>query len=106
MSVIAWDYSDGSYRVKGGDLGLVHKGRLDPDLEKEVFQLEPHQLSNIIETRYGYHVVRVEEIKAPEQLTLEDVSQRIQEELTEKKEKRLRESLVEKLRAQAHIEIF
>ena len=106
MSVIAWDYSDGPYRVKGGDLGLVHKGRLEPDLEKEAFQLKPGQLSNIIETRYGYHVVRVEEIKAPEQLGLEDVSKRIKEELTEKKEKRLRKALVEKLRAHAHIEVF
>ena len=106
MSVIAWDYSEGPYRIKGGDLGLIHRGRLDPDLEKEVFQLEPHQLSNIIETRQGYHVVRVEEIKAPEQLGLEDVSKRIKEELTEKKETQLKETLVEKLRAQAHIEIF
>jgi len=106
MSVIAWDYSDGPYRVKGGNLGLVHKGRLDPDLEKEVFQLEPNQLSNIIETRYGYHVVRVEEIKASEQLGLEDVSKKIKKELTEKKETQLREALVEKLKAQANIEVY
>jgi peptidyl-prolyl cis-trans isomerase C len=106
MSVIAWDYSDGKYRVKGGDLGLVHRGRLDPDLEKEVFQLEPNQLSNIIETRYGYHVVRVEEIKASEQLDLKDVSKRINKELTEKKEKQLRKTLVEKLKTKAQIEIY
>ena len=39
MSAVASDYSDGPYRVKGGGLGLVHRGRLYPTLEKEVFQL-------------------------------------------------------------------
>ena len=106
MSMLAWDYSEGPYRVKGGDLGLVHKGRLEPELEKEAFRLMPGQLSNIIETRYGYHIVRVEEIKTPEQLDLEDVSKRIKEELTEKKETQLREALVEKLKAQANIEVY
>jgi peptidyl-prolyl cis-trans isomerase C len=106
MSMLAWDYSNGPYRVKGGDLGLIHKGRLDPILEKEAFQLEPGQLSNIIKTRYGYHIVRVEEIKASEQLSLEQVSKKIKEELTEKNETRLREAFIEKLRAQAQVEIF
>ena len=46
------------------------------ELEKEVFKLEPGRLSGIIETRYGYHVVRVEEIMAPEQMSLEDVSEK------------------------------
>jgi peptidyl-prolyl cis-trans isomerase C len=106
MSVIAWDYSEGPYRVKGGDLGLVHKGRLEPEIEKEAFQLEPGQLSGIIETRYGYHIVKVEEIRAPEQLALEDVAEKIKNMLSEKKEKQLRKALIERLRAQARIEIY
>lgn len=106
MSLLAWDYSNGPYRVKGGDLGLVHRGRLEPEIEKEAFQLDSGQLSNIIETRYGYHIVRVEDVKAPEQLSLEMVSSKIKKELTEKNEARLRKALIEKLKAQARIEVF
>ncbi len=106
MSTVAWDYSDDPYRVKSGDYGLVHKGRLQPDLEKEVFQIEPGRLSEIIETIYGYHVFRVEEVKAPEQLSLEDVHEKIQKELTEKKEKQLREALTTRLRSEARIETY
>ena len=106
MSVVAWDNSNGPYRVKGGDMGLVHKGRLSPDLEKEVFQLEPGRLSGIIETLHGYHIVRVEEVKAPEQLSLEDVHEKIQKDLTEKKEKQLREALTTRLKGEARIEIY
>ena len=103
MSDVAWNHSMGPYRVKGGDMGLVHRGRLYPDLEKEVFQLEPGKLSGIIETIYGYHVVRVEEVKASEQLDLEDVHDTIQKELTKRNEKQIREDLVASLRAQARI---
>lgn len=106
ISMVAWYFSDDQYRVKGGDFGLVHRGRLDPDLEKQVFKLEPNRLSNIIETRYGYHIVRVEEIRAPEQLSLKEVSERIKKELTEKKEKQIRKDLIKNLRGKARIEKY
>jgi parvulin-like peptidyl-prolyl isomerase len=106
MSTVAWDYSDGPYRVKSGDLGLVHRGRLYPTLEKKVFQLEPGRLSGIIETIYGYHVVRVEEVKPQEQMSLEDVNKSVQKELTEKKEKQLQEALTARLRENAQIEVY
>jgi parvulin-like peptidyl-prolyl isomerase len=104
MSDVAWNHSMGPYRVKGGDMGLVHSGRLYPDLEKEVFQLEPGKLSGIIETIYGYHVVRVEEVKEAEQLDLRDVYDKIKMELTKRNEKQIREDRVASLRAQARIE--
>jgi len=104
MSEVAWKYSTGPYRVKGGDMGLVHRGRLHPDLEKAVFELEPGKLSGIIETIYGYHIVRVEEVKAAEQLGPEDVYDKIKADLTEKNEKQIRQDLAASLRAQARIE--
>ena len=106
MSVVAWDYSEDPYRVKGGDFGLVHRGRLDPDLEKEVFALEPGQLSDIIESIHGYHVVRVEKIKPPQQLSIEEASEKIKNQLTAKKEKQLREALVSKLKEKAQIVVY
>ena len=106
MSTVAWDYSDDPYRVKGGDYGLVHKGRLKPDLEKEVFEIEPGRLSEIIETIHGYHVFRVEAVKAPEQLNLEDVYEKVQKELTWKNEKQIRETLTAGLKAAARVEVY
>ena len=106
MSTVAWDYSDDPYRVKSGDYGLVHKGRLYPDLEKEVFLIEPGRLSEIIETIHGYHVFRVEAVKAPEQLSFEDVYEKVQKELTEKNEEQIREALTARLKAAARIEVY
>jgi peptidyl-prolyl cis-trans isomerase C len=106
MAAVAWKHSTGPYRVKGGDMGLVHRGRLSPELEKEVFQLQPGRLSGIIETIYGYHVVRVEAVMAAEQLDLSDVHDKIKNELTEKNEKHIREELAASLRAKAQIEKY
>jgi parvulin-like peptidyl-prolyl isomerase len=106
MALIASQYSNGPYRVKGGDLGLVHKGRLYPEVEKEAFQLELGQLSDIVKTMYGYHFVRVEEIRAPEQLELKDVENKVKKELTEKKEKQLKEALMTMLKAKAQIKKY
>ncbi|UCD78316.1 MAG: peptidylprolyl isomerase [Desulfobacterales bacterium] len=104
MSDVAWKYSTGPYRVKGGDMGLVHRGRLYPVLEEEIFKLEPGKLSGIIETIYGYHIVRVEEVKAAEQLELKDVYDKIKMDLTKRNEKQIREDRVASLKAQARIE--
>jgi len=106
MSLLAWDYSDGPYRVKGGDFGLVHRGRLKPDLEKEVIKFEAGRLSGIIETIYGFHVVRVEEVKRPEQLSFEDASKIIKKAITKKREKQLMEALIKRLKAGASIEVY
>lgn len=106
MAVLAWDNSDGPHRVKGGDMGLVHKGRLDKNLEEEVFKLKPGQISNIIETIYGYHIARVEEIKTPDQMSLEQVSDRIQAKLKKEKESKLLQDLKQRLKAKARIEVY
>jgi peptidyl-prolyl cis-trans isomerase C len=103
---LAWNYSDDPYRVKGGDLGLVHKGRLDPDLEKEVLKLQKGQLSGIIETIYGYHIVKVEDRVPGGQMSLSDVSDKIRSELKVKKLEELKDTYLARLREKAKIEIY
>ena len=70
------------------------------------FALEPGQLSDIIESIHGYHVVRVEKIKPPQQLSIEEASEKIKNQLTAKKEKQLREALVSKLKEKAQIVVY
>ena len=106
FGLLAWDYSDDPFRVKGGNLGIIHKGRLDPELENVAFGLEKGQTSGAIETIYGFHVMRVEDVNQPEQLSIDDVSQRIERELTDKKQKELREALINDLKSKAKIEIL
>lgn len=103
---VAWNHSEDPFRVKSGDLGLLHKGRLDPELERVVWSLDAGVLSEPIHTIYGFHIVRVEAIESPTQLGFEDVAPRIRQKLEAERLAEVRSALLERLRAEARVETF
>ena len=64
---LAARYSDDSSAQQGGELGWVSKGMLDPQFEEAAFFLPVGKLSGIVETKYGYHLILVDD-KKPEGL--------------------------------------
>lgn len=103
---IAWNYSDGSYNVKGGDLGLVHMGSLVPSVDEVAFSLEQGQISEVIDSIYGYHIVKVITIEKPKQLSLQDVYESIKREFQESRETQAMNALISRLREKAVIEVY
>ncbi len=45
--------------LKGGDLGLVARGEMVPEFEAALFKLRDGEISDIIETQYGYHIIKM-----------------------------------------------
>lgn len=56
-------YKDESLSSSGGEIGYISFGDLDEDLEKAVYSLEPGKISEPVASRYGYHILRVSEIR-------------------------------------------
>lgn len=106
FSGLAYTYSMDEWRVKGGDLGLVHRGRLDPEFEDSAFQLDAGQLSDIIETIYGYHIMKVDEKYPPTQMTYDEVKDKLRRQREEKRRQDLDENLLKRLKENAKIEIY
>jgi peptidyl-prolyl cis-trans isomerase SurA len=62
FSELAAEYSqDPGSRQTGGDLGFVSRGSLVPEFEEVAFALEPGELSRIVKTDFGYHLIKLEE---------------------------------------------
>jgi cyclophilin family peptidyl-prolyl cis-trans isomerase len=55
---LARQYSDGPSGPKGGDLGRFTRGQMVPEFDQVVFSLEPGEVSGVVETQFGYHIIK------------------------------------------------
>jgi peptidyl-prolyl cis-trans isomerase C len=63
----------------GGDLGFFPKGQTDPAFETAAFQLKPGAVSDVVETQFGFHVIKLHEHRAARTAPLAEVSVQIKE---------------------------
>jgi peptidyl-prolyl cis-trans isomerase C len=54
---LARDFSICPSSSRGGDLGEFPKGRMIPAFEKALLQLKENEISGIVRTQYGYHII-------------------------------------------------
>lgn len=102
---IAKEKSTGPSAAQGGDLGYVSKGDLIPEIENDVFALEIGNISDIIKSEYGFHILKVTD-KKPEVLkTFEEVKEEIVQTLLSTKQKEAFDNLLVELKSKVTIEI-
>jgi len=80
---------DAGSKKGGGDLGYVKRGTLVPEVERAAFALKPGEVSDIVSSSYGLHLIKVEDYRSSHAEPLEDVKEKIRETLTEEKAWRL-----------------
>lgn len=95
---LATEYSFGPGAEKGGILGVITRGQMMPEFEEALFSLEDEgDISPIIETEFGYHIIRLDKPKTIIVKPYDEVKETIREILSDQKEKELFESFIRDL---------
>lgn len=97
---LAKKYSDdpGS-KEKGGDLGWFGKGQMVPEFEAATFALKPNEISGVVKTSYGFHIIQVLEKEQAHLKTFDEVKDQIATELKKQKGQQLVQSTLDDAQA-------
>ena len=92
--------------ANGGDLGVVVRGQTVPDFEAALFALEPGDISAVIETPFGFHVIQMVEREAARTVPFVEASVEIREFLVQQKRQARTATFIAELKVKSDIEIL
>src|SRR5919108_1065227 len=106
FAALAKQFSEDGSRESGGDLGFFARGRMVGPFEEAAFALKPGQISDLVRTQFGYHIIKVEERKPGRSLPYEEAKEQVKEDLTREQTFARYQEYMGGLRNKASIEIL
>lgn len=103
FSELAEEHSEGPSSERGGDLGYFPKGKMAKPFEEAAFALEPGDMSGVVKTRFGYHLIKLEDRKSEGTVPFEEVEDALRKHLGTEAVKEAVQSYVKQLRQEAEI---
>jgi peptidyl-prolyl cis-trans isomerase C len=90
----------------GGDLGLFGKGEMVPQFDAVAFSQKPGTISDVVETDFGFHIIKVAEKQPPSAVPLDQAKGQIQQYLEQQKRQQQMQAFVDSLKAKGKVEIL
>jgi len=103
---LARTYSDDPSGAKGGDLGYIRQGQTVKPFEEALFSLKPGEVSDVVETNLGYHLIKAIERKPETTIPFETVKDQLRALLKQEKGREEANASIGKEREKARVEIF
>ena len=92
---------------RGGDLGYLTKGNMIPEFETVIFDLKPGEVSRIVESDFGFHLIKMVGMReARVKVSLDEVRERIMSQIIMEKRARTYSEFAAALKDSADIEYF
>jgi len=106
FSKLAKQHSTCPSSQQGGDLGYFGRGQMVPAFENVAFTLKPGEISDVVETQFGYHIIKVVDKKEASTMPYKDAKARIDDYLKNQKMNTSVTSFLEEARKTAKIEVL
>ena len=104
FTVVAKEFSEDISASTGGDLGEIERGKMVPEFEKAAFLLKEGEVSGLVETPYGLHIIKVDKVIPGKTLPLEEVQDEIKNKFFNQKMKVEYQNYLSQLKKNAFIE--
>jgi peptidyl-prolyl cis-trans isomerase C len=106
FATLAKQYSKDSSAQSGGDLNYFERGKMVPAFEQAAFSLKPGDVSDVVETPFGYHIIKVTDHKDAHTVPLAEVSDRLSAFLKQRKQAELTQTFIQSLHSKYKVEIL
>jgi peptidyl-prolyl cis-trans isomerase C len=103
---LARKHSEDGSAENGGDLSYFGPGQMVPAFEEAAFALKSGQTSGLVETQFGYHIIKVTDRRPGRTVPYDEVRPKIAEYLQQEQQREKADALVSRLRAKAKIEVL
>ena len=92
-------------KIKGGNLEWLPKGSLVPEIEEVAFAMKEGQVTGPVKSKFGYHVLLLEEKRGPQENSFDQVKEYIVEQLRFQKQQEQYEKLADSLKKQLNVQV-
>jgi len=106
FAALARQHSGDGSASRGGELGYIARGGLPPSFERAAFALKAGGLSGVVETPFGYHIIKVTDRRPAGVMRLEEAREPLRRKLEADEAGKRSQALLESLRAESKIERF
>ena len=106
FSKVAREVSEGPSSERGGDLNYFGRGQMVPEFEQAAFSMEVGEISDIVETSFGFHLIKLTDHKEAKKAAFDEVEANIKTHLERVKLQEAKKAFLDEEKQSANIERF